>query len=299
MGSIRMTAVDSAGDFAVTISNASHGQATVVSIPDSGQATTEFLLADSAGTQNITSGNFQVDAGSIASGLAAGGFAGSLVLWANTTGSGNLALLAVDNGTGDFDTTVSNAAAVAQDQVITIPDAGAATANFLLDTGTANILAFEQFVGLESILAISTGTWTTTRIAQANYATRHTPADETSIIGIDITPAIRTAAAKGFRLDSFDVIYEINTDGLEGHTVTLDHLGYVDSSAVVITSIAITGALATATDADPYVTNVVVDAPAFAITANSKYVIELTVDNSGTSEYDFYGLTLHFSETIA
>lgn len=136
-GTLRLAAVDSSTDSAVTISNADHGQATVVSIPDSGQATAEFMLSDSAGTQNITSGNFQVDAGWLASGLAAGGFAGRFDAYANTTASGILSLVAADNASGDFDTTISNATAVGQDQVISIPDAGAATGNFILSTAAA------------------------------------------------------------------------------------------------------------------------------------------------------------------
>jgi hypothetical protein len=393
-GSLVLAGVANTGNTNVTISNAAHGQATVISIPDGGQATAEFIISDSAGTQNITSGALQVDAGAISSGLAAGGFAGNFVAWANTTASGNLALLAVDNASGDFDTvisnaaaigqdqtisipdsgaatanfilsasaaaaqsissglsitgnnnvqtsgggqflagssgssgyfisypstaasgslevqaidnasgdfdtTINNAAAVGQDQVITIPDSGAATANFLLDAGAANLLGQQEFVGIESVLTFGTGTWTVTRIAQGNYVSRHTPGDETSIIAIDLTPMIRTAASKGFRLDSFDVIYAIAADALDAHTVVLDRIEYADNVAVSVNSIAITGALATATQANPYVTNVAVDTPAFDNTADSKYVIELTVNNSATSEYDFYGIMLRFTQTVA
>lgn len=297
-GSLKVAAVANAGNTDVTISNAAHGQATVISIPDGGQATTEFIIADSAGTQHITSGSLQVDAGILSSGLAAGGTAGRLDLYAPTTANGILSIVAVDAG-ADFDTTISNAASVGQDQVITIPDAGAATANFLLDSGSANLLAHQQFVGLESVLTFGTGTWTITRIAQGNYVARHTPADETSIIAIDITPMIRTAASKGFRLDSFDVIYAIAANPLDAHTVTLDRIEYANNVAVSVNNIAITGALATATQANPYVTNVAVDTPAFDNTANSKYVIEVTVDNAAASEYDFYGIMMRFTQTVA
>jgi hypothetical protein len=204
---------------------------------------------------------------------------------------------AIDNSV-DFNTTVNNAATVGQDQVVTIPDSGAATANFLLDTGAANIIAHQEFVGMSNVLTFGTGTWTVTRIAQGNYVSRHTPGDETSIIGIDITPMIRVAASKGFRLDSFDYIYAIAADALEGHTVVLDLITYADNAAVAVTSVPVTGALATATQANPYVTNVVVDTPAFDVTADTKYVLEVTVDNSASSEYDFYGVMLRFSQTI-
>jgi hypothetical protein len=298
-GSLVVAPVDNSADAAVTISNADHGQATVISIPDGGQATAEFIISDSAGTQHITSGALQVDAGAISSGLAAGGSAGNMVLWANTTASGNLALLAVDNASGDFDTVISNAAAVGQDQTITIPDAGASTANFLLDTGAANIIAHQEFVGLQHVLNYSAGTWTRTRVAQGNYAQVKTQADDTTIIGIDVSPQIRAAAAKGFRLDSFDVIYQVTNAALDAHSVTLDRIEYADNAAVSVNSIAITGTLATATQANPYLTNVAVDSPAFDVTADSKYIIEVTVDAAATSDYSWYGIMLRFSETIA
>lgn len=296
-GSLRLTAVANTNDTLVTISNALHGQASVYSIPDSGASTANLLLSKLSGTQHITVGSLQVDAGTVTSGITTGGQIGSFVAYATTASNGFLALTAVNAG-GAFNTTVSNSV-MGQSSVISIPDPGAATANFLLDTGAANILASQQFVGIEDVLSFGTGTWTTTRIAQGDYVKRHTAGDETSIIGIDITPIIRTAASKGFRLDSFDVIYSIGTLALDAHSVTLDRVAYANNVAVSVTSIPITGTLATATQANPYVTNVTVNTPAFDNTADSKYVIEETVNNSATSAFDWYGIMLRFSQTVA
>lgn len=334
-GSLRLTAVANTGDTVTTISNAAMGQASVISIPDPGAATANFLISASAGGQSmsggltISSGNLGVTLGNIAAtlgSLAAGttviagtgitattgnivasagnvvagatGAAGSVTSFSGTGSAEFLRLAAIDNAGGNFSTTISNASSVGQSQTISIPDAGAASANFLLDAGAANILAEQQFVGLSNVLTYGTGTWTVTRIAQGNYVARHTAADETSIIAIDITPIIRTTASKGFRLDSFDVIYSIGTLALDAQSVTLDRVEYANNVAVSVNSIAITGTLATATQANPYVTNVAVNTPAFDNTADSKYVIELTVNNSATSEYDFYGINLRFSQTI-
>ncbi len=128
---------------------------------------------------------------------------------------------------------------------------------------------------------------------------RHTATDETSIIAVDITPVIVAATAKGFRLDSFDYIYSIGTLALDAHSLTLDRIAYANNVAVSVTSITGTYTLSTATQANPYVTNCTVTTPAFDITADSKYVIEITVNNSATSAFDFYGLMLRFSQTIA
>lgn len=336
---LRLAAINNTGgNFSTTISNtASVGQSQTVSIPDLGAATGNFILSASAGTQTITTGslaltvgnitasagNIAATLGSVAAGttvtggtgvtattgnvtasagnLVAGAAAasGSVTSFAGTGANEFLRMAAINNTAGDFSVTVSNAASIGQAQTISIPDAGAATANFLLDTGAANILAQQEFVGISDVLTFGTGTWTVTRIAQGNYVSRHTPGDETSVIAIDITPMIRTTASKGFRLDSFDVVYAIAANPLDAQSVVLDRIEYADNVAVSVTSIPVTGTLATATQANPYVTNIVVDTPAFDVTADSKYVIELTVNNAAASEYDYYGVMLRFSQTIA
>jgi len=256
------------------------------------------LFTDTTGTVDDTAAT-AINNGTIQSGLAAGGVVGNFVGYPTTTASGFLSLLPVVNASGNFNTIISNASAIGQSQTISIPDAGAATANFLLSTGAGNIIAKQQFVGISDVLTFGTGTWTVTRIAQGNYVSRHTAGDETSIIAVDITPIIVAAANKGFRLDSFDYIYSIGTLAMDAHSLTLDRIAYANNVAVSVTSIAGTYTLATATQANPYVTNCTITTPAFDVTADSKYVIEITANNSATSAYDFYGVMLRFSQTIA
>lgn len=294
-GSLRFVAANSAGDTVTQVTNASMAAARVFTIPDGGQAASNFLISDSATNQTISTGGLIVSAGNVQSGSS--GDAGTFISYPATAANGTL-ILAAANAGGAFNTTISNGT-MGQSTVVSIPDPGAATANFLLDAGAANILAQQEFVGLSEVLSFGTGTWTITRLAQGNYVARHTPADETSIIGIDITPMIRTAASKGFRLDSFDVIYAIAANALDAHSVVLDRIAYANNVAVSVTSVPITATLATAVQANPYVTNAVVDTPAFDNTADSKYVIEVTVDNAAASEYDFYGIMLRFSQTVA
>lgn len=244
----------------------------------------------------VVAGAITSTTGNITSGSS--GDAGTFVSYPATASKGTL-ILAATNNTGDTNTTFTNAA-MGQASVISAPDPGASTANFLLDTGTANILTDnQQIVSITDVLIASVGTWTRTRIAQGNYVLRHTAANDTSVIGIDITQAIRTAASKGFRLSSVDVIYSIATLALDAHAMVLDQISYANNVAVSVTSVPLTGSLATATQANPYVSNIAIATPAFLITAVSKYVLELTVDAAATSAYDFYGLNLRFSRTIA
>ena len=158
-GVLVVAAADNAtGDFDTTISNATAvGQSQVISIPDAGAATAKFILsASTASSQTITSGlivsggNVQTNGGdNFLAGADAS--AGAFFSFPATTASGTLALAAADNATGDFDTTISNGTAIAQDQVISIPDAGAATANFALAPGalvSGNVVTASGTAGL-------------------------------------------------------------------------------------------------------------------------------------------------------
>lgn len=225
------------------------------------------------------------------------GTAGKVISYPATASTGSLQMTAVSNS-GDTITTISNAA-MGQASTVSIPDPGASTANFLLSTGTANILTdFQQIVSLTDIIIASVGTWTRTRVAQANYSLVHTPADDTSNISFDITPIIRTTASKGLKLNSIDVVYSIGVAALDAHTLTLDSVAYANNVAVAVTSVPLTGSLSIATQSNPYVTNVTVSTPAFLVTADAKYVLELTVNAAATSTYSLYGLNLRFSQTI-
>ena len=131
---------NSSGNFNTTISNASAvGQSQVVSIPDGGSATSNFIISKSAGVQHITSGSLQVDAGDVLAGLAAGGTQGRFLAYPATGSKGALILAPVAN-TGNTNVTISNAA-MGQASVVSIPDPGVAATSFLLldSAGTQTI----------------------------------------------------------------------------------------------------------------------------------------------------------------
>jgi hypothetical protein len=127
-GSLVVKAVDNTGDTLVTVSNALHGQASVVSIPDGGQATAEFIISDSAGTQAITSGNLQVQNGNVIIGDNAAPAAQKLTMY-TPDGQGLIHLAPVN--TGPREVTISNALQ-SQTTVVSIPDVASATATFAM-----------------------------------------------------------------------------------------------------------------------------------------------------------------------
>lgn len=143
-GSLKLVAVANTGNTNTTISNAAMGQASVISIPDPGLATSSFLLTDSAGTQTIATGNLSltlgnlvVAAGTIAASqgnVSAGssGHAGTVSSFPGTAANGSLILSALNAG-GAFNTTIRNSV-MGQSTVYSLGDIGAATGGIPVST---------------------------------------------------------------------------------------------------------------------------------------------------------------------
>ncbi len=290
------------GAFNALYTNAALAQTTTFTTPDPGVAAASYLLTQNAGTQTIATGNLALTLGSVASGSP--GHLGLLIVYpAATAGAADRLVITALTAGGNFTTTVRNSA-MGQSSVISIPDPGAATANFLLDQGANNLITdYSQMLPLDNfLLAPAGGAFVLTRTAQGNWEWLHTAAADTSIIGFDITEQLRVAAGKGFELVSFDVIYSIGTLALNAHTVTLATTVYANNVATAVTNNAVGGALATATQANPYVSNITVTVPAFTNPAAGtavKQVIELTVNAAVTSVYAYMGINLRFTKSIS
>lgn len=152
-----------------------------------------------------------------------------------------------------------------------------------------------MWLGSEFVFAKSAGTWTQTRIAQADYGLVHTASTTAAILSIDITNEIRTTASKGFKLTTIDVSFKNITANMDAHSATLDKVCSANNAANVVTSVPITGTLHTATQANPYLDTLTVTSPAYLNTADCHYILEITADAAATSAYTFYGVSLNFS----
>ena len=99
---------------------------------------------------------------------------------------------------------------------------------------------------------------------------------------------------KGFRLLSMDVIYSIAGAVATTNTIRVDQTLFVNNTANAITAVLANGAngLATATQANPYVTNVPLAAgqQIYRITADQQLWIELNVATGASGTYKLYGL---------
>ncbi len=132
-GELILAAVNNAtGNFNTTISNAAAvAQSQVISIPDSGATTANFILSKSGATQHITSSGLQVDAGTLAAGISTGGTAGGLSLFPATASNGSFVLTPVGNA-GNFAATVSPISTLGQASIYTLPDPANAAAQFMV-----------------------------------------------------------------------------------------------------------------------------------------------------------------------
>ncbi len=143
--------VNSSGNFNTIISNAAAiAQTQTLSIPDSGASAANFIVSKTTGTQHITVGALQVDAGVISSGLATGPTAGGFIAYPATTTTGSLRLTPVSN-VGNFAASISNVVGLGQASVYTLPDPGNAIARLVVGA-TAT-----PFVSGEFLVASGTG----------------------------------------------------------------------------------------------------------------------------------------------
>lgn len=159
---------------------------------------------------------------------------------------------------------------------------------------------YNEFIGIDNIVLTTAGTWTATASAvTGDVFSRKTAAAESATIVFDVSKAFRTGASRGWRIDSFDVIYKIATAALTAHTPTLTTLNFIDNAGATPTSAtpAITGTLLLTTNINIRSTNISVDAPAFLNTAAAKHVISIAITAAATTVYDIYGINVRFSKS--
>lgn len=199
-GHIIINPIGNTGNTAITIQNAVYGQATVLTIPDPGAATANFILSDSSSAQHISggltldTGDLNVSAGNVIAGSS--GNAGNLQSFPATAANGEL-IIAAANAGGAFNTTISNDT-MAQSSLYIIPDVGNADGRFLTSATTT------PFVSGEFPVASGTGgLMVSSGLAASNIQNKtNIIADSTADIGgggagpISVVVANLTAASK-------------------------------------------------------------------------------------------------------
>lgn len=205
-GSLILAAVSNAsGNFNTTISNASAiGQSQVISIPDAGSATANFIISKSAGTQHITTGSLAVDVGNMTAGSS--GNAGSHISFPPTAANGTL-ILAAANAGGAFNTTISNGA-MSQSTVYTIGDIGAATGAIPVSTGAARLkfVAAAVVAGGSAANTITDAFATTGSVIIGNWVTQTNPAQVIKIAPANGSFVVTSTADPGSSTFSYFIM---------------------------------------------------------------------------------------------
>jgi len=171
-GSLVIAAVNNSGNKTLTLSNISSlGQNTVLTFNDPGAATANVIVSTAASAQSIaggltiSTGNLGVTAGNVTAGSS--GHAGTVTSFPSSASNGSFIWAAVGNA-GNFNATVSPKSTLGQATVYTIPDPGAATANFVLDAGTSAALSVNNLsYGATPVPQVDPGSCTITAAAGA------------------------------------------------------------------------------------------------------------------------------------
>lgn len=153
------------------------------------------------------------------------------------------------------------------------------------------------------------GTWTPTRNAQGDISWNKTAAADTTYIVYSLRDMFKTykpaqgmyddtqVADRGIKIKTIDVVYSIGTLALTSQTPTINKIVYSNNAAnVVSTWSTFTGSLATATQANPYVSTLTLATQAFDVTADTDINIEIAVVAQATSVYKFYGLFVNYDQ---
>lgn len=168
-----------------------------------------------------------------------------------------------------------------------------------------------------SLADFFTGTWVKTRVAAGNIVMRKDASDEAGQasfpIGAMLLQKIGSDPAnidsphdiRGFEVVSMDLIYAVGTADLDSHAFDIHEVTYANNVANAVDATlggTLLGTLATATQANPYVTSI---GPAVASpivvgrnTALRNLILEIAWDAAATSILDYYGLYVRYNYNL-
>ncbi len=179
-GSLQIVAVPNTGNTLVTVSNAAHGQASIYTIPDGGQTTSNFLISNSAGTQTIDTGSLALSLGGLT--LGSSGHVSSLTIFPGTAANGTL-IVTAGNAGGAFNTTITSGT-IGQSTTYTIPDIGAATGGIVVSTTAMRVkmVVAAAAAGGAAAQSFSDAFCTSASVVTGAWVTQTTPASVLTIV---------------------------------------------------------------------------------------------------------------------
>jgi len=154
------------------------------------------------------------------------------------------------------------------------------------------------------------GTWTATRAAQGDVYMAKTAAANTTYLVASLRSLYKTTmqnnamynptqvADRGAKIKSVDIVYSIGTLALTSQAATFNKVAYANNVANAVTAHggSVTGTLATATQANPYVSTLTLGTQGFDMTSDADIRIEIAVVAQATSVYNFYGMFVNLDQ---
>ncbi len=147
-------------------------------------------------------------------------------------------------------------------------------------------------------------TWTLTRESSGIYSLVRTADNTVGILQADITAAMRSATSKGMKLTSVQYAFGIGVATPTAHTLAVLKTTFGDNTAPTVDNVLAATAIykTYGTVTSPYIRTATISSAPWEIpfpsaTTNNKYLIEITLDASGTASttYRFYGMWLVFT----
>lgn len=156
-----------------------------------------------------------------------------------------------------------------------------------------------RFIDISQVMAIG-GTWTATRSGDNNVFLRKTAAAETTYLVTSLRNLFKTTTNKGVRVKAVNVVYGVGTAALVSNVATLSNVLYTNNTAVSVSAHGgtVTGSLATATQANPYVSSLTLGTQTFEVTANQDVRLQLAINSAATSVFDLYGIFVTFDQNL-
>ena len=100
---------------------------------------------------------------------------------------------------------------------------------------------------------------------------------------------------KGLKITDITLKYSITGQALTAHTIGLSKTVFANNAALVVTDILANAAngLATATQAQPYVTKIAIASPVFQVTDLADLWLEIDITQQAASVYSLFGASVH------
>ena len=153
----------------------------------------------------------------------------------------------------------------------------------------------QMFVPSNQVTPVPITNYTFIRAAANNVHLQKAANADTTHLQMSVRPFAMTSPARGFRINTIDVVYEINIADLTTHTAVLSSVVHANSTAAAVTAITQTGALSILfADADPLVTTLTVTTPTWITADHTDVRLEIEVVAPATSTYDFHGVYVNF-----